>query len=504
MQKQHVYVISDVHLGGMSVAEDPEGVGFQLCPPDARRRLARFVHHLRARHPAGDAQLVINGDFVDFLAEETAGVNGEGEQLPAFEAFTPSQRRAVEKLRRVVHRADEGAREGERIFEALGAFLAEGNRLDLLLGNHDIELSLPDCRRYLVSLLTGDRPARLSLTYDGEALDLGPLLIEHGNRYDGWNAVAHGELRAWRARATRGEPPYEFTPPPGSRLVTRIMNPLKRRFRFIDLLKPENEAVVPLMVALEPDALGEIDKLLACELYAVKERVEVAPGRLSEEESYVAAGVRKIAAPSPPAADELAGEVFDVRALEATRRLLAAEHSKWSDARLSEQETQIASGAGDWLKSTRSLFRLYRAPPAERLRRLREALLGRADAIGATFELDREEPRYLEAARRLARGGRTVVFGHTHLVKRIALAEGLYLNTGTWCPTVSLPPQFFDAAVPDAEVLPALGEFVRDLCENRTDPWLRLQTAYAHVIVDGDRAVGEVCEYGEDGSVKTL
>lgn len=505
MSVQHVYIISDLHLGGMSVAEDPEGAGFQMCPSNAQRRLGRFIHDLRARHATGDAHLVINGDFIDFLAEETSGVSTDGEELPEFEAFTPSQRRAVEKLKRAVRRVDEGAPEGERVFEALGAFLAAGNRLDLILGNHDIELSLPDCRRHLTSLLTGDRPARLSFNFDGEALNLGPLLIEHGNRYDGWNAVAHGKLRAWRARATRDEPPYEFTPPPGSRMVTEIMNPLKRRFRFIDLLKPENEAVVPLLVALEPDALGEIDKLLAYELYRAKERVEVAPGRLTDKESYVAAGSRYVAsAHSPEVANELAGEVFDAQALEATRRVLAAERSKWGGARLSEQEMQIASGVSGWLASAHSLFRLYKAPPVDRLHRLREALLGHAEAIGATFALEQEVPRYLEAARRLARGGRIVAFGHTHLVKHIEFDDGTYLNTGTWCPTVSLPPAFSDAAVPDADVLPALGRFVRDLCENRTDSWLRLQTAYAHVTIDGGRAVGEMCEFGEDGSVTTL
>ena len=505
MSERHVYVISDLHLGGMPATEDPQGAGFQLCPPHAQRRLARFIHHLRRRHPAGDAQLVINGDFIDFLAEETAGASTSGEQLPEFEPFTASPQRAVDKLKRVVRRVDEHAPDGERVFQALGAFLADGNRLDLLLGNHDIELSLPDCRRHLVALITSDRPARLSFIYDGEALDLGPLIIEHGNRYDGWNAVAHGVLRAWRARASRGEPPYAFTPPPGSRLVTQIMNPLKRRFRFIDLLKPENEAVVPLLVALEPDALGEIDKLLAFDLYRDRMRAEVAPGRLSEQESYVAAGLHDSSAPSSSAANgELAGEVFDLQTREATRRMLASERAKWLNVRLSEEEMQVASGAGNWLASVRSLFRLYTAPPDDRLRRLREALLQHAKAIGATFALDQELPHYVEAARRLARGGRTVVFGHTHLVKRIALAEGTYLNTGTWCPTVSLPPRFLDASVQDADVLPELASFVRDLCENHTDPWCRLQTAYAHVTIDGAHAVGEMCEYGEDGSVTTL
>ncbi len=36
------------------------------------------------------------------------------------------------------------------------------------------------------------------------------------------------------------------------------MNDLKQKYRFIDLLKPEQESVVPLLVALEPSALAKI------------------------------------------------------------------------------------------------------------------------------------------------------------------------------------------------------------------------------------------------------
>src|SRR5262245_10481743 len=137
MGTHDIYVISDLHIGGAR----PEGnsPGFQMCPPESRRRLARFIHYVRrAARPHGSTlELIINGDFVDFLAEQP------------FEPFTASADTAVEKLRRIIKTADVDAPDGQRIFPALQAFVTDGHRLTVLLGNHDIELSLAAVRHEL-------------------------------------------------------------------------------------------------------------------------------------------------------------------------------------------------------------------------------------------------------------------------------------------------------------------------------------------------------------------
>ena len=69
-----------------------------------------------------------------------------------------------------------------------------------MLGNHDIELSLPGTRQLLLDRLG---PGRIDFTYDNEALTIGPVLIEHGNRFDAWNAVPHGALRRLRSQLSR-------------------------------------------------------------------------------------------------------------------------------------------------------------------------------------------------------------------------------------------------------------------------------------------------------------
>src|SRR5439155_24466617 len=87
---------------------------------------------------------------------------------------------------------------------------------------------------------------------------------EHGNRNDAWNSVNFDGLRRYRSVLSRRQerfPDAEFHPPPGSRLVERIMNPIKTDYPFIDLLKPETEAAIPLLLALEPSLARDIETI---------------------------------------------------------------------------------------------------------------------------------------------------------------------------------------------------------------------------------------------------
>src|SRR5205085_9372924 len=91
--------------------------------------------------------------------------------------------------------------------------------------------------------------------FDGEAYQVGDALIEHGNRYDKWNQIYYDALRHIRSfQSRRQEVPeeYAFPPPPGSEMVRTVINPIKKEYAFIDLLKPETSAVLPILMALEP------------------------------------------------------------------------------------------------------------------------------------------------------------------------------------------------------------------------------------------------------------
>src|SRR5215472_3696215 len=49
MQPRRIFIISDLHLGGEPAVKG--SAGFQMCPPYARRQLARFIHGV-ARMPS--------------------------------------------------------------------------------------------------------------------------------------------------------------------------------------------------------------------------------------------------------------------------------------------------------------------------------------------------------------------------------------------------------------------------------------------------------------------
>src|SRR5207253_2251682 len=134
-----------------------------------------------------------------------------------FAAFTASDSQAKVKLGRIITNTEE-------VWKSVESFLRSGAKLTLLLGNHDVELSLPGPRRVLLERLG---PGRVEFIYDNQAFVEGPVLIEHGNRYDSWNIVSHDTLREVRSVLSRGEAPVTFEGPAGSHLVVNVMNKIK-------------------------------------------------------------------------------------------------------------------------------------------------------------------------------------------------------------------------------------------------------------------------------------
>jgi UDP-2,3-diacylglucosamine pyrophosphatase LpxH len=256
MAEQLVYVISDLHLGGAPGQSESER-GFRMCTQGAA--LAGFITELCALPVGGNApavELVINGDFVDFLAEEDEPVQ--------WTAIKEDPGRARELFLRIVQR-------NQPVFDALARFVGRGHTLTILIGNHDLELAFPAVRRALAEVLGQKPDVGLRFLHDGEAYAVGDALIEHGNRYDSFNMVDFDKLRHVRSLQSRGQAVPEdlrFVAPAGSQLVAEIMNPLKQHYPFIDLLKPETGAAVPLLLALAPGARRNVAKLASFALKA--------------------------------------------------------------------------------------------------------------------------------------------------------------------------------------------------------------------------------------------
>lgn len=432
---ERVFVVSDLHLGGKPGAgAEPS---FQMCMPQSRERLSQFftwaAGHCNAQRTV---RLVLAGDIVDFLAEEDALAEH------GYRAFTANQDSACRKLERIFGDTAD-------VWMALAAALKGGVRLTMLLGNHDVELALPAPRRALVARL-GNVP--FEFLHNGEALPLGPVLIEHGNRSDSWNEIDHDSLRELCSELSRNEPSVRSLQTPGSELVVRVMNGLKHKYRFVDLLKPETSAVLPLIAVLEPRAWSEI---LGC--------WKLVTGRLSNRTDVQGKprDRRNIAAyEQQESASEIAPERHD-EDLELARELAGA------DAHVEVRGNARDIGARDtalgWLDAMRAARdRQEKRPHVERLVRA----LRRLNRDNISFQVDREHNSYLAPVRAaLARGFELVVFGHTHLVKRVRLEDGghvRYLNTGTWADLIRLP----DLGGRDGDADTALARFVDDLATN--------------------------------------
>ncbi|WP_168787968.1 metallophosphoesterase [Paraburkholderia aromaticivorans] len=444
--RKTLFVISDLHLGGAPGTE--EARGFQITPPRTQTLLARFIDGLPGRSPECDVRLVIAGDIVDFLAEEP------------FQAFTGDPQAACAKLDRILA-------ETAPVWEALKRFIVNRDgAVTLMLGNHDIELALPGPRQLLLDAIG---PGRIEFIYDNEAFTCGPVLIEHGNRFDEWNAVPHGALRRARSQLSRALPlKPEFPALPGSRLVVDVMNPLKRQYPFVDLLKPEDAGALPIVAAL--GAAGIRDVWQFFQKYRQTWAVDYDENREPLGEEYISSG------------DQSDQKMFD----------LAQDIASGGDLAQINAASDILRGVGG---SVTELVREGR----------REALFKAIRASAAkhrlAFEVGEEVAPYLSAARTASASGfEVVVYGHTHLVKRVGLSAGnstfpVYLNTGTWADLMRMPDSIWGT---EDSARKALMAFVADLESSSLDQWRRAVPTYAKIEVDSD-AVLSADVYFADG-----
>ena len=497
-----LFIISDLHLGGRPHQAGNDGQaapGFQFNHSyPALIAFIDWVAKLAEAGEPGETELVINGDIVDFLAED------DYQQGAGAKIWTANEQEAVAKLEQIVRRTC--GPDGRGVFGALKDFAMAGNRLTLLLGNHDVELSMPMVRRRLRQLLGTDTNA-VNFIYDGEAYTIGRVLIEHGNRYDRWNMLDYSGLRQERSMRSRRLEINEgqrqqryFVPPAGTHLVIHFMNRVKARYRFIDLLKPETAAIVPLLVALEPGKWKYLNSILDARPIVSQYSKD---GLATPTEPKRSGNLEQQAAGAGVALDDLL-----VRRLGKKQAALFIAPHAADSARMRHRGDQdlgfgsalaaLTQAAGDWIAtrheqwsgavdSFSSLVKINRADlPEERLRQLHIALKHVHEQDGS-FDPGRESSEYLDAAKGTVRSGDfdIVIYGHTHLPKKARIdhagQECWYLNTGTWCDVLRLPEQI--AAEYEA-AKPALEDFVSALALDRFDRYIKRYLTFVELAVD--------------------
>lgn len=399
-------IISDLHVG----LNDKFDI-FSRPGSGKQEMFADFLKYARERRDP--VELVINGDFIDFL------------QLRPWKDL--SRDTALTKI------ADIAARSAP-VFDGLGAFLAdERHRLKILPGNHDVELAYPEVGKVLRDAIlrsaqgAGDRlelfgpPDQARSTYR-PTINGVLVQIEHGNEGDPWNSLNYTQLFNDAEAGTQ-----EFSYPTGTDFVYGIMNDFKEEFRFVDLLKPEMPSVLLLLVALKP-------------VMAALKVPAVAVHRVGAVGNSVTAMIRRKVTGLPlgpkPAAGVPASGTDDLEAF------LARTFPGGESPTSSQMETFL---------STQTIPGGEAATLGPRLRKVRLWLVSWALQVLARFQAvelgeafyDADHPHNAAAAgarKRLAGSAvKLVVFGHTHEALKTEFDEGLYVNSGTWADLITLP-----------------------------------------------------------------
>jgi len=399
-------IISDLHVG------QQDEFDIFACPGSNKNALfTSFLNYIRDRNDP--IELVINGDFVDFL------------QLRPWNNL--SRETALEKIKDIVAKSP-------TVFSSLGNFLGDArHKLKILPGNHDVELAYPEVGKVLRDAIlksvpkAADRfdlfgpPDSIRTTHTPKINGI-QVQIEHGNEGDPFNSLHYTTLFNDAEKGTK-----EFSYPPGTLLVYDIMNGFKEEFRFVDLLKPEMPAVVLILLALKPF-------MSALKIPGISIKMLLAAGNLVDTLLRRKFGGMPLG-PKPSATITN----LKVHPLET---LLSETFPEEKPPQLQDLDVFLSGTEIPGVAANQTLGRSFKKV---RLWLLSWALQGLArfqkvEQGEDFFKKDYPNNFAAKGARSRLKGDvKVVVFGHTHEALKTEFAEGLYMNSGTWADLVTLP-----------------------------------------------------------------
>lgn len=426
-----LYAVSDLHLGG----EQRGSFNFQVF--HRGERLSKLIRHLGEPQEGDRVALVINGDLFDSLAESAVCGYIASDGVAA--------RRMIERLF--------GDPSFAPVWEALRFFIAQPKRyLILVLGNHDLELTLPPVESALRQYLAQgdrDRDSRLIFSTRGHGFTCrvgkARVFCTHGNEVDDWNWVDYNALGQLgnAINAGRRIKASDWQPNAGTRLVVDVINEFKRRYPFIDLLKPETHPVIGVLLSLDPGALEKIELLEVWPILRAKwqgkgvtsQLLSAHPEVLGQVpvETAVEAICQKLLGPALLSSIEAQPKV----ALEATEDELLLEAGKAlvrgdsaTQLALREDSPETLGGLDKmrgWIRLIGSKFR--RMDPIEALRLALKDWLHDDESFDVTVG----DETFRKIVDRVGPDLDFVITGHTHLARAIPFASNrFYFNSGTW------------------------------------------------------------------------
>jgi UDP-2,3-diacylglucosamine pyrophosphatase LpxH len=435
-----LYVVSDLHLGGKP--------GFQIFRQGDT--LANFIK-VCAQPSDRKIGVVLNGDIVDFLAEAPAAY------------LDPKH--AIDKLERIFY--EDSAFSG--VWSALQEFVAQPNRqLILVLGNHDVELALPHVIEWILEKLSGGDSAargRVTTCFDGAGFPCKvgnkSVFCIHGNDVDIWNMVNHKQL------------------------LDDVMNAVKRKYPIVDLLKPEVEAVVPILMTLDPGSLTEISKIL------------VVAANLSMDI------LRTSFEGMPPEEEMVEGPAFEKKVMaDFFNKYFEYDEAKSMNTKEEELE---ALGAFAFIPA-------FFSNKEKKVEKLRKALKENLES-DQSFVITEKDKMFKEMKKKIGSKINYLITGHSHKERAIArkAPDCYYFNSGTWIRLIRLTEDVLGNSEEFARVYAAFEsgsmeqlDAINDLGPSHDQPLVMLKPTVVSIVEKDGETYGELRHANPDGSLKPV
>jgi UDP-2,3-diacylglucosamine pyrophosphatase LpxH len=501
-----LYVVSDIHLGGRRDGQ----VNFQIF--NRGERLGNLIRHITKQRSEEEVALVLNGDIIDSLAED---------EVPGYVALDSQT-----ALRMMEHIYQDTA--FRPVWESLTDFVKTPKRhLIFVVGNHDIELSLPvveNSIRHHIADADENAQARIQFATHGGGFACriagARVFCTHGNEIDAWNWVDFNGLGqlANAINAGRTVEASKWKPNAGTRLVVDVMNAIKRRYPFVDLLKPEVAAVASVLVAIDKDVFKHIDFEDSFPVFRDKIRGGLVTKNLLGSEEADLSTVSSTAV-----AEEAAAQLLGPNFHEAVQKrrmdrpgvseddlLLAADDAiaegKSASAMIDSTLDHETLGAWDIVAGWVGLV-----SKQEGLRRALKDWL----EDDKTFNVDNKDDYFVKFQERVGDQVDFVITGHSHKPRALVFnGKSYYYNCGTWIRTLRLTSEVLDNPEAFEQILwPALtaGKLeALDTIEipgpqDTLIPLLFDRTNVVQISAQGDSAIGQllrVTDGDTKGSVK--
>lgn len=418
----NLLAISDLHLGhDLKQGVDPS----RLEPSPIDTRLGALFDHYATLPSPRPWRLLIVGDMVDFIGITLTP--SEDEQVP----FEPSEEERVWGLRCEPARSEWMLRKvfvrHRSLFEAMARFVAAGNEVVIIRGNHDPDWRFPrvqEAMREHLATCAGDPSAGDRVRFlDWFYLEPGRIFAEHGHLHDEFSAEPHPDAGGERVPLSTLAMRYF-----GNRHITPEEMDHTERWTATDYARwAFRTGNVPRIAA---DYLHMCGRIIGATLKASAKTLSASGAVLArrrEDDEPRLAPVREALRDFRHEREEAARELVRIWRHPASEDVMAAARMLYVDRiALGLVTCGLIAGCATlpgprWLRGSLAGGTVAAAAWAN-------AALGRVRRVDS-------HPKQIAAAGEVARlfGVRHVVMGHSHRVVSTELGGGArYVNLGAW------------------------------------------------------------------------